>query len=67
MVYVCLLLAFGLGVCAYRSSDRTVRLFLAAFCLLNAAAAGHAIYVKDPYAFKLRPNNGAIEDNFRRP
>jgi hypothetical protein len=67
MAYVCLVLAIGLGFSAYHSSDRTIRMLLAAFCLLNLAVAGHAIYVKDPYAFKLRPNNGAVEDSFRRP
>lgn len=67
MFYVCSILALGLAFCAYKSQDKAVRIGLLCFCLLNVLAAGHAVYVKDPYAFKLRPNDGSIEDNLRRP
>jgi hypothetical protein len=67
VVYICIVLAAGLAYCTYVSKDKTVRLILAAFCAINLAAAAHAAYKHDPYAFRLKPNDHSIEDNYRRP
>jgi hypothetical protein len=61
VVYVFGLLAIGLAFACLRADGKGARIFLGVFCALNAFCAVHAIFHNDPYAFKLRPNDGYIE------
>jgi hypothetical protein len=67
MLYICGFFAFVLAISAYRTEPGGVRKVLVGFCLLNLLAVGQAIYESDPYVFKLKPNNGEIEGNYRKP
>lgn len=62
-----IILAIGLAFSAYKAEPGAVRTFLIVFALLNALGAGSSILKKDPYAFRLMPNNGQSHDNYRRP
>ena len=62
-----ILLACGLAIAAYKADPGFVRVFLVVCCLLNAAAATSSIIKRDPYAFRLKPNNGEVHDSYRRP
>ena len=66
MVYVLGVFALGLAIAAYKARDRSSRIFLALCCALNLAGAAKAIAEKDPFAFKLRPNDGKYEPAIRR-
>jgi len=66
MAIVMIVLALGLAIAAYKAETSPVRWFLIVFCLLNAFTAASVIHQKDPYAFKLRPNDGASEPSLRR-
>ena len=66
MAIVMIILALGLAIAACKAETATVRWFLIVCCLLNAFTAASVIYDKDPYAFKLRPNDGTSEPALRR-
>ncbi|MFC6184976.1 hypothetical protein ACFPZ9_12060 [Pseudoxanthomonas japonensis] len=66
MAIVFIVFAIGLAIAAYRTSDKFIRVFCAIFCMANLAGAATAIYKDDPYAFKLRPNDGEYDPNYRR-
>lgn len=66
MAVVMIILALGLAFAAYKSATSSVRWFLLVCCLLNAFTAALVIHQKDPYAFKLRPNDGTLEPSWRR-
>lgn len=63
MVYVCVILAMGLALVAFKAGPNRAGAFFLACCLLNLGAAAHAVYVKDPYAFKLQPSVEQDEDD----
>ncbi len=67
MAIVMIILALGLGFCAYKAEPGTVRVALIGFCLLNVIGAAATIIERDPYAFRLKPNYGEQHDNYRRP
>lgn len=67
MAFVFAIFAIGLGIAAYKSKDRATRIFLAFWCVANLAGVVKAVVTDDPYAFKLRPNDGEIEPAYRRP
>ena len=58
-------LAVGLGFAAWRVADRNTRIFLIACGLLNAFGAIAMVVTHDPYAFRLHPNNGHEEPDYR--
>jgi hypothetical protein len=66
MAVVMIILALGLGFAAYKAETAVIKWFLITCCLLNALTAASVIYDKDPYAFKLRPNDGTLEPALRR-
>lgn len=65
MVFVFTVLAIGLACAAFKASGMT-RAILIGCCLLNLAGVGKAVFTHDPYAFKLKPNDGIIEPALRR-
>lgn len=66
MVFVLVILAVALAIAAYQTSDRGVRVFFLACCLLNLSAAAKMIYEEYPYAYELRPSDGVVEPAYRR-
>ncbi|CAN7381779.1 hypothetical protein LJR168_002331 [Pseudoxanthomonas sp. LjRoot168] len=66
MAIVFIVLAIGLAFAAHRTTDKLVRVSCMVLCLANLAGAATAIYKDDPYAFKLRPNDGEYDPNYRR-
>lgn len=69
MVYVCTILALGLAFVAFKAGPNRAGAFFLACCLLNLGAAAHAVFVKDPYAFHLKPASEQDDDDDspRRP
>jgi hypothetical protein len=67
VIYVFAVLALGLAIAAYRATERSTRIFLIICCLLNVLGIVKAVVTEDPYAFKLRPNDGIDEPPYRRP
>lgn len=67
MIFVFSVLAFGLAIAAYRAAERGMRVFLLVCCLLNVLGIAKAVVTDDPYAFKLRPNDGTVDPAYRRP
>lgn len=65
MVFVFATLAVGLAIAGMKASGG-IRIFLFCCCLFNLAGVGKAVITSDPYAFKLRPNDGVIEPALRR-
>ena len=66
MAIVMMVFVIGLAIAAYNSKPGGVRIFLLLFCLLNALGAASMIASNDRYAFRLKPNDGAAYDNYRR-
>lgn len=64
MAIIFIIFAAGLAIGAYVNKDRPARILCIIFCLANLAGAATAIYTNDPYAFKLRPNNGEYEPSY---
>jgi hypothetical protein len=65
LVILFLVFAIVLAFVAYKTDDRTVRIFCTIICLANLAGAAKAIYTNDEYAYKLRPNDGAYDPDYR--
>ena len=66
MAIVMLIPALGLGIAAFRTRDRGLRLFWGAASAFNLIAAVVMIDGGDEYAFHLRPDDGNYERSFRR-
>lgn len=59
MVYIFVILAVGLSLVAWKSTERSTRYWCLAWAILNALAATKAIVTDDPWAFRLKPNDWA--------
>jgi hypothetical protein len=66
MVFVFTIFAVGLAYAAYCERGKGARLFLLACCILNLACIFKAVSNNDPYAYKLKPNDGINEPSYRR-
>lgn len=66
MVYLFAILALGLAIACFKADGKGAKIFLGLCCALNAVCAVHAVLNNDPYAYKLRPNDGYIEPAYRR-
>lgn len=66
MVFVFATFAVGLAYAAYCTREKGSKLFLIACCILNLACIIKAVSDNDPYAYKLKPNDGISEPNYRR-
>lgn len=66
MFFAFAVLAVGLAVASFRAREKGTKLLLGVFCFLNAFCAIHVVWKEDPYAFKLKPNDGYSEPDYRR-
>jgi hypothetical protein len=66
MAVVMMLFAVGLGIAAARTKDRILRYFWGGAAALNVVAAVAMIVDRDEYVFRLRPDDGSYERDFRR-
>lgn len=66
MAVVMLIFAVGLTIAAVRTRDRALRWFWSGAAALNLIAAMTMIGSQDSYAFKLRPDVGDYERDYRR-
>lgn len=68
MVYVFLVLACGLVVAAIKAEEKSSRYWFLVWAALNIAGAVKAVVTDDPWAFRLKPNNGVYDEPvYRRP
>lgn len=66
MVFVFGGLAAMLLFVAYRTKDKVGRLIFLGFALLNLVALVMALAERHPYRFKLMPDDGQYERDYRR-
>jgi len=66
MAIVMLIFAVGLTIAAVRTRERALRWFWGGAALLNLIAATTMIGSQDQYAFKLKPDDGQYERDYRR-
>jgi hypothetical protein len=67
MMFVCAFFGFALAIATYLNRhDKATWIFLLSFCLLNFYVAFDMYATNYENAFKLAPNDGQIEPNYRR-
>ena len=66
MVPVLLIFVIGLAVAAIRTKDRLLRWLWGGAALLNLLVAVSMVSNDDPFAFRLRPDDGYYERDYRR-
>lgn len=66
MIFIFAVFALGLAIAAFRTKERSLKIFLIAACLLNASGIYKAVATNDGYAFKLKPNDGINEPSYRK-
>lgn len=66
MAIVMLIFALSLGIAAVKTHDRILRWIWGGAALLNLIAALVMIRGQDQYAFRLMPDDGEYERDYRR-
>jgi len=66
MAIVMLIFAIGLSIAAMRTRDKALRWIWGGAAALNVVAAIAMISSDDQYAFRLQPDDGRYERDYRR-